>query len=53
MAKQAEVFPFHASELANLDCIITVNGQGLLPAIARQMQYDCSIEPQNFPLSTT
>tara|TARA_R110000868_G_scaffold340880_1_gene601735 strand:+ start:12377 stop:14476 length:2100 start_codon:yes stop_codon:yes gene_type:complete len=39
MAKQAEIFPSHAAELANLGCIITVHGKGLLPAIAKHMQY--------------
>jgi uncharacterized Rossmann fold enzyme len=39
MAKQAEIFPSHAAELANLGCVITVNGEGLLPAIAKHMQY--------------
>lgn len=37
MAKQAEVFPIVATELANLDCEIRVYGDGLLPAIAHAM----------------
>ena len=37
MAKQAELFPQFASQLAELDCEIAVYGDGLLPYIARLM----------------
>lgn len=38
MAKQAEIFPQFARQLAELDCTIRVYGDGLLPYIAHQMQ---------------
>ncbi len=37
MFKQAEVFPRFASMLADFGCTVSVNGDGLLPTVARQM----------------
>lgn len=43
MAKQAELFPHLARDLANLDCEIGVYGYGLLPYIAQIMADQASI----------
>lgn len=39
MAAQAQKFPQLANQLADLDCVITVHGRGLLPAIAHVMAH--------------
>jgi Protein of unknown function DUF115 len=36
MAKQAEVFPEFAAKVADFGCTLTVNGDGLLPHLAKQ-----------------
>lgn len=38
MAKQAELFPELANELIDRGCVITVDGDGLLPALVRRQQ---------------
>lgn len=38
MAKQAELFPILANELIDRGCVITVDGDGLLPAIVRRQE---------------
>jgi hypothetical protein len=46
MFKQAEGFPQFAQLLADQDCIITVHGDGLLPAVARSMATATLFQPQ-------
>jgi SAM-dependent methyltransferase len=38
MAKQAELFPILSNELIDRGCVITVDGDGLLPAIVRRQE---------------
>lgn len=47
MAKQAEVFPKHVYDLTELGCIITVNGEGLIPDIAKHMQHQWALLSQS------
>lgn len=42
MAKQAELFPSVCDNLIDLGCIITVDGDGLIPHIVRNMHVDSS-----------
>ncbi len=47
MAKQAELFPILANDLIDKGCIITVDGDGLLPAVVRRQPP--IPEPEMFP----
>lgn len=61
MYKQAAIFPQFAAMLAEMDCTITVHGEGLLPTIAREMTsawppnaacYDMSKGPASYDFIT-
>lgn len=50
MAKQAEFFPTVCDNLIDLGCIITVDGDGLLPFIVRKMAEPPMSEQQKYEL---
>jgi SAM-dependent methyltransferase len=47
MAKQAEFFPQLCDQLIDLGCVITVDGDGLLPYMTREIARRATLKPQS------